>query len=311
MIVMRGGPQFRDTTLSSAWKWSVGAACCWAFAWFSDCCCNLFSPAAADHVWYACAVIGLCPPMAVLGSRRPGTRVWTWFILLPMLMAMSWPLLALRLQGTELRGLHLETPQLIAFTLVLVMGVGNYCGTKYTISALIYGAATLALVVGCSLFEKQIPAERAVIRECSTLAVALAVCLLARAAPMVGSNRFDRIWFDFFDTFGIVWGRRIQDRVNHVAREQRWPVRLELEGFVRTDRLKSHDLATSTETADAELLRQSNSETDGEIDLVDARIEHTLRWLLRRFVDPIWIDARLEPKTSDTSVEFSCIRIDS
>ena len=292
MIVVRGGPQFRDTTLSSAWKWSVGAACCWAFAWFSDCCCNLFSPAAADHVWYACAVIGLCPPMAVLGSRRPGTRVWTWFILLPMLMAMSWPLLALRLQGTELRGLHLETPQLIAFTLVLVMGVGNYCGTKYTVSALIYGAATLALVVGCSLFEKRLPAERAVIRECSTLAVALAVCLLARAAP-------------------IVWGRRIQDRVNHVAREQGWPVRLELEGFVRTDRLASHDLATSTETADADLRRQTSAGTDSEIDLVDARIEHTLRWLLRRFVEPAWIDARLEPKTSDTSVEFSRIRIDS
>lgn len=310
LIVIRSGPRFRETTLGAAWRWSVVAASCWSIGWFVDCCCQLVSAAAADHVWYACAVLALCPPIAVLGSRRPGSRVWSQFIILPMILALFWPLLAVRLQGSELRGLHLEVPQLSAFILVLVMGVGNYCGTKYTLSALIYGAAVLANVISCSTSSAGMLGGRLEIREGSTLAMAVAVSLLTYATRPMGANRFNRVWFDFFDTFGIVWGRRIQDRVNFVAKEQGWPVRLELDGFVETEPSAG---TTSPSLPKSSLLTNlPDPSLDHErSDLVNARIEHTLRWLLRRFVEPTWIDARLESEGRVNSIEVSRLRIDS
>ena len=149
-VVARGRTDLQQTTLRTAWGWAVAALAAWIITWVADQCLKVASPPLADHAWYACAVMALCPPMAVLGSRRPGTRVWMWFILFPMLLALAWPLIAVRLQSSELRGIQLELPQFCAFTLILVMGVGNYLGTRFTIPALLYAAAVLPSVVSLS-----------------------------------------------------------------------------------------------------------------------------------------------------------------
>ena len=273
------------------------AASGWALTWFADFEVKSISPAAADHAWYVCAVLALCPPMAVLGSRRPGTRVWTWFIVFPMLLALCWPIMALRLQGSELRGLQLETPQLIAFGLVLVMGVGNYCGTKYTLPALIYGASILAIVVSCSTIAPGWCRDRTATRFWSMSAMALAISVSAQSTRPAGRTRFDRLWLDFFDTFGIVWGRRIQDRVNFLARKERWPMRLELDGFFEIKRLSPADLA-SKKSIDDDLVLLGNA-------AMESRMEHTFRWLLRRFVDPSWINERLESENAINSTDLT------
>ncbi len=105
-------------------------------------------------------------------------------------------------------------------------------------------------------------------------------------------DRIDQLWLDFFDTFGVVWGRRIQDRVNFIAEKECWPTRLELQGFVWTD--------TSEEPSFQALTDEVGAITDPACAVTEARIEHTFRWLLRRFVDPPWIDERLgsAPTTS-------------
>jgi hypothetical protein len=59
--------------------------------------------------------------------------------------------------------------------------------------------------------------------------------------------------------------------VNETAINEQWPARLEFHGLVW------HDPDTAAITRDAAL----------------ARFDHTIRWLLRRFVDPEWIDERL------------------
>jgi hypothetical protein len=59
--------------------------------------------------------------------------------------------------------------------------------------------------------------------------------------------------------------------VNEAGTQNGWPQRLELHGFVAKESAGPHDLSPA------------------HIE----QIEHTLRWLLRRFVDPEWIDARL------------------
>lgn len=263
---MRG--TFRHTTLLTAYAWAVGAAALWTLTWVFDSGFRLLPRPMADHLWYASAVASLCPAIAVLGARRPGIRVWNWFILLPMLFALGWPVLTLLLQGSDIRGLQLETPQLVAYLLVLVMGAGNYVGTRYTPSSLLYIASNASLVVSSSSVCPHWLSDRWWVRSLTTVGMVLAVLFAASTGHgvMEGTNRFDKLWLDFFDTFGIVWGRRIQDRVNYMATKEAWPARLELHGI--------------------HWQTPANPQTE-------ARIEHTFRWLLRRFVDPEWIDERL------------------
>jgi hypothetical protein len=80
----------------------------------------------------------------------------------------------------------------------------------------------------------------------------------------------DRVWHDFRDQFGIVWAQRVRERINERSTLENWPVRLERDGFV--------------------------AQTDGagnDVAAADPRVDHTLRWLLRRFVDEPWLNARL------------------
>ena len=274
----------KSTTLIPAGRWAGAAASLWSLTWTLDHVLRRLSQSAADHLWYAAAVVALCPAIAVLGSRRPGTRVWTWFILIPLLFALGWPVITLWVQGSEVRGLQLESPQLAGYLLVLVMGAGNYFGTRHTLAGLSYVIANTLLVLSSS---SACPAwlsdrwwSRLLATGCMALAVVIAVRPASRTA--VGLNRFDRLWLDFFDQFGVVWGRRIQDRVNFVAQKEGWPARLELHGVVWDS---GPDPAT------------------------EARIEHTFRWLLRRFVDPEWIDERLGASPSGEQV--SAIGADS
>lgn len=290
-ILVRNRNSLGQTTLIAAWRWSLVAASAWTITWLTDCCGQLMSPAAADHAWYFSTVLALCPPIAVLGSRRPGNRVWEAFILLPMLMALFWPILAVRLQGSEFRGLQLETPQFVAFTLVLVMGIGNYCGTRYTLQALIFGTAVLAITAVCSQSWPWGIESRPGTRVWGTALAGISIISTRWTARPQPQSDFDRVWFDFFDTFGIVWGRRIQDRINFVAQKEDWPVRLDLHGFVEADRFQR---PPDEDLNDSSILAALNVAT------VRARMEHTLRWLLRRFVDPIWIDQRLHSSARDT-----------
>lgn len=277
-------PRFlKHTTLIPAGWWVCAAAGTWSVAWILDSALHSLSAAAADHLWYATAVLTLCPPIAVLGSRRPGTRVWTWFILIPMMLVLGWPVLTLWLQGSDVRGLQLETPQFVGYQLVLVMGAGNYIGTRFTLPALLYFAANLLLVLSSSAICPDWLSDRWWARLWASGVMAVAVIGAGRTAVAAGGRyRFDELWLCFFDQFGVVWGRRIQDRVNYIAAKEGWPVRLELHGFEWTG---SPDSAT------------------------EARMEHTFRWLLRRFVDPPWIDDRLG--TANAGQEIAALSADS
>lgn len=258
----------KHTTLIPAARWGQTAASLWTVTWLADHVAGCVSKSAADHLWYACAVISLCPAISVLGSRRPGTRVWTWFILIPMLFALGWPVMTLWIQGSDIRGLQLETPQLVGYLLVLVMGTGNYFGTRYTLPGLLFVIGNVINVLSSSAACPGWLSDRWWVRLWATACVTQAILMAGRSDSLTSSpnERFNRLWLDFFDQFGIVWGRRIQERVNFIAIKENWPARLELHGV------------------------QWTTEADPA---TEARLEHTFRWLLRRFVDPAWIDERL------------------
>lgn len=228
-----------------------------------------------DLGWYFAAVVLLCPGIAVLGARRPGASAWAFFVLLPLVLVLMWPAVASFQVARPADPIEIEVPALVGFGLVLIMSGGNYFGTRYTLSTFFYAAAIVLLVAPMSAAVPDFFPERATARFMASLAFLLAIAETNRRSKPVpddGISRLDVLWFDFMDSFGMVWAKRVMDRVNETARHEKWAMRLELHGFVPI---------TESPLAD-ELLRTNE------------HIEHTFRFLLKRFVDPEWIDARLQ-----------------
>lgn len=271
-LVFRARKQLAETTLLAAWRWLLGGLLLWISAWSLSRDWSGWWPGMqrwTDPLWYATAVLMLCPPIAVLGSRRPGARVWTWFILVPLLFVLGWPALAAWRPSEPLRPVQLETPSLVGYGLVLVMGVGNYLGTRFTLPALLYAAALILLVAP---FWASVPGavpDPPLARILATFSLSgaalVALLLVRRQSPTTG---LERVWRDFRNWFGIVWALRIQERVNATAAKEQWPARVEQDRILWT---------------------QSPPDP-----AVQERLDQTIRWLLRRFVDDSWIDRRMK-----------------
>jgi hypothetical protein len=148
-------------------------------------------------------------------------------------------------------------------------------GTRFAIPALLVAAASLTIVWPLSQLGERYPVvASSTLHAAAMVAVSVAAWLGARHAARTKSSRqnpLNTVWADFRDFFGIVWGRRVMDRVNHTAQEEGWPVRLQFEGLIPVDFANSSELSPDQR----------------------ARVEQVLRWLLRRFVDPEWIDERM------------------
>jgi hypothetical protein len=89
--------------------------------------------------------------------------------------------------------------------------------------------------------------------------------------PVASGTPEDALWLEFQETFGLVWSVRICERVNASALHEHWPVKLEMDGFHWKEDVTPEDRAATL-----------------------PRIHHTLRWLMRRFVDGPWIDRYLQ-----------------
>ena len=256
----------QGTTLPAAWNWAAAAWIAWIAAWSLA----LFPRTASiqDYLWYTVALLGLCPPITVLGAKRPGARVWAAFVVLPLLLVFAWPAVVGWIHGFPPDRLTLETPMLLGYGLVLVMGYGNYLGTRHSLSALL-----IAMSLGWLVWHfAETPAEGDRLLPIGpTLGFVIAAIIptVFPTAPTDNIPGEDRVWRDFQETFGIVWAKRIMDSINRTADQEQWSARLDLPGFIWKDNLSPEEIARTK-----------------------ARIDHTLRWHFRRFVDPKWIDDR-------------------
>ena len=70
----------------------------------------------------------------------------------------------------------------------------------------------------------------------------------------------------------MVWAKRVMDRVSQSAARETWTGRLELHGFV-----------WQPDCSDADRSR------------AEERLDRTLRWLQKRFVEAEWIDGISKP----------------
>ncbi len=268
-VVLRVGRFVRGTTLVTAWRWGVAGLLMWEAAWAAD---GFNVPLSVqDQLWYAAGILGLCPPIAVLGAKRPGARVWAAFVVLPLVLVFAWPAFVEWIRQIPPERLHLETPMLLGYFLVLLMGYGNYVGTRHTLPALLAAAALGWLVF--QLSQTAEPDEPLKPLGPTLLFVTAGLIAQFLKAPRETAAGFDRLWQDFQDAFGIVWARRVLDRVNYAARQEQWSAHWEMQGIV-----------------------WNPDATDSERQHTLDRADHTFRWLFRRFVDPEWIEERLKPQ---------------
>lgn len=257
----------RQTTLTTAWNWALIAWGAWEIAWWSE----LFPIplAVRDQLWYAVAILGLCPPIAVLGAKRPGSRVWAAFVLVPLVLVFAWPAIVEWVYRSPPQRLQLETPMLLGYGLVLVMGYGNYLGTRHSLPGLL-----TALALGWLTWElAQSPQPDQSLQPIGPtllLVLAAVVGIVFRSSPPETAG-WNRVWWDFQEAFGVVWAKRVMDRINQTARQEQWKAEWTEQGLTF-----SRDMTDDEKT---ETLMQA---------------DHALRWLLRRFVDPEWIDKRLD-----------------
>jgi hypothetical protein len=265
----------QGTALAAAWPW---AAIVWLTCLAVPVVTVEVSPLSgwSDVLWYLAAVLALTPPIAVLGARRPIVRVWGWFVLAPLVLVFTWPLLPVLRGGGVPREFTVEAPVVAGYVLVLVMGAGNYLGLRFSPSALLWMAGLLLVVLPlCPATAGWVPGAPSG-RVVGSLSLAVAGWIadrqVARGRSRPDGSRLNPVWGDFCDLFGIVWARRVQERFNDEARRTGLPVRLAMHGLEAAEGIEagaSYDQPTL------------------------AVAEGSLRWLLQKFVDPSWIDARL------------------
>jgi hypothetical protein len=281
-VLMRMRQGLRGTALTHAWSAILLVWLVWMFVGVSTLSPSPLRPW-ASCLWYLAAVTALIPPIAALGARRPINRAWTWFVLVPLILVFAWPVVPAVWRGAGIpAAFDLETPMVVGFLLVSIMGAGNYLGLSHSVSAVLWLAGQWLVIVPLC------PATAGWMTGAWSPRPWAAFCLVAagwiadwqvarrRRAPDLGRQPLDRVWDDFRELFGIVWARRLMERFNEEAQRQRMSLRLGLHGFEKAagGGQKMNDDAASLVAA-----------------------EKSLRWLLQKFVDPDWIDRRMSRAT--------------
>lgn len=84
------------------------------------------------------------------------------------------------------------------------------------------------------------------------------------------------MWADFRDVFGLVWARRVADRVNQFSLRERWNCVLSVDGFVERPVEQAAEASTNSALTSGRLCTANE---------VPERAVRVLCWVLRRFVD--------------------------
>jgi hypothetical protein len=275
----------RGTTIRVASFWALAGVIIWLVVTVA----SMFAIKGAgwvDTAHYVVAVVLLCPLIAVLGARRPSANVWNAFVLVPLILVLMWPAVA---SADVLKGrpLELESPTILAFGLVLVMGAGNYFGTLCGFPALVFACCEVCLVLPLWGHVPDFFPDKDVARSVAAFAMAWAIWLVKQrriASRSWEGPAMTKLWLDFIDTYGMVWGKRVMDRINEAAAHEKWDCRLELHGFISTSTDKDDDQVERAATPDDATLKQA---------------EPMIRWLMKRFVDEQWVTDRIGKPSSE------------
>ena len=271
------------TTLSSTWWWAVLSIAMLTvdsvFQVFPD----LLQINYASAFHNLAVTLLVVPFIDVLGARNPGHRSWPWFVILPLIVLFQWPVASQLWSPQPDVPIELPGPMVAGFLLVLTMGAGNYFGTGNTLAMILTVAASILALIPLTSWG-QWPAPW-----CSLAAM----LLLVLAGVLVRVRYVDQrslttqndkeehlnaiaIWLDFRDLYGIVWAKRVMDRFNQFAQREKWEIELTLDGFV-------HKKTANTVQPDDRL-------AEHYVEHLPDRCQEILLWLLKRFVQPSFVD---------------------
>ncbi len=217
----------RHYSLWQAMHWLITAWTAWLLtAFFAD-------PAGRageiDPARYLALVLTGCAAVAILGARRPHVGAWN-CVVLGLLAVMVLPLFERVIAGSP----SLDVLRLTFLAGTLAVGVLNYLPTALA-------PAAMLAAMGCTL-------EMIVLAAPDILPYRVEVSFLARvcvtAAPWAGWVNWrrqppplvelDRLWLDFRNRYGLVWGQRVREQFNAAAVHAGWPVFLAWRGLRRT-----------------------------------------------------------------------------
>lgn len=272
-------PRTRGTTLAAPWWWSVAsvATLLSVEAWLG----------AADaedwhtHVRYAAATSTFWPLMALLGAKRPQDRGWQFIVL-----SLGGVVLLPAGEGLLYSpGTPFVLPPAWSVFVVGLAGLGFFNGlpTRRWLATLFTAAGRVLLLAPAIRWTSELTAS---VQDAPTWGLGCIVAGWACDAligPRCSAARdIDRVWLDFRDAFGLLWGLRVADRFNAAARQLQWGARLRWSGLDRE--------SPDAERADAEV-REAPRDLAPE---TAAAIRQNLEMLLRRFVSQEWFDRRWE-----------------
>ena len=278
-------PRVRGTTLVAPWCWSLLVLVSLSASEFLIGRSGSPLPAWAAHLRFAAAMTTFCPVMAVLGAKRPQNLGWQ-FVVVSLLVILCLPSIEWLLFGGQSE-IH---PARFWFLAILVaLGALNFFGTRFWPSSLLYGAGQAVLMAPFFFAQPLLNGSQAALVGMAALLLAwlLIAAHLPRSRP--AATPLDRVWLDFRDAFGAVWAWRVADRTNASATMYDWPVMLTWHGF----RTSGATGGLSTRADTGEVIASE----------IPAAVEDSLRTLLRRFVSPQWIDARLGPPAHQPAAE--------
>lgn len=234
-------------------------------------------PAAVVAAWrpnpfadYVVAVLLLAPTLAHLGAKRPQNGAWQ-LIVVTLVAVLLLPVAKGWAFGDERPQVHVLFRWVVGFHIFI--GVVNYGVTRFAGPALCLGAAQSAAAWG-AVFRQESPLSFPLHGASWGMLGFAAGAVWARTVSRRTRERpagLVRLWSDFCDLFGVVWGLRVAERMNEAARRHGWPIEFAWKRFER----RPPEAPLDPETAH--------------------RLERELRSLLRRFVDHDWIARRMPP----------------
>lgn len=237
VLIFRMKSVARNTSIRSAWNWAVVAVvllnafaiCRWG---------QLGTVMVHSALQYSAAVLCLAPFIDVLGARRPAHQAWPWFVICPMIVVLQWPAISQVAAGITDSPVEIQTPTFIGFLLVVLMGCGNYFGTSNTASALVAAGGIILLALPVSDwvdYDNGWMVPLALVLLVLAISVSQRPMLHGQHAPEAAEdlNRHHDLWNDFCTMYGMVWAKRVVDRVNQFAARESWDVRLSVFGFIQ------------------------------------------------------------------------------
>jgi hypothetical protein len=215
----------RHTSLVQAVCWAIASWAAWGLAIAKAA--SGPSLATTASCYLALSLTG-CAAIAVLGARRPGAQAWN-FVVVALLAVDLLPLAETMVTGGVLQ---LNVFRLTCLAGTLAVGAFNYLPTRLA-------PAALALLLGCTLELWAVLLSARADQDSGPLLEAGWLALVF--TPWIGyasirggkpaSSAFDRLWLDFRNRFGFVWGQRLREQFNRSAANARWPVVLRWQGL--------------------------------------------------------------------------------